>query len=183
LYKMNVIGKNNNHYSWSSDGKVFVISINLNKDQFVPENFGKYMETFNGSYFYNLNIPNNTKNISPNLKCVPSEEQMTQEDFRNFYKIRKQVAVGEISGEQSQLGIEEISQKLGKTGLVWLTKRVPIYNGTNWESFDDYTTKMLESSDIDPNTRFYKNPIGTSADLLFGDYTTEEMIDWLGLRQ
>ena len=98
--------------------------------------------------------------------------------------IQRDVASGLINETQAEQQLNRLVSEIGADGLAWITRRVPIYDGQTgrWISFGQYADNMVDDAGVDPDTRFAQDPVGTTADLMFGNYeSVDEIIEWLGL--
>ncbi len=106
-------------------------------------------------------------------------------DVARVQQISEAASRGEISQEEAERELEDVAMQVGADGMEWLVRHVPIYDseGDRWMLFDDYAHEMVEDYDTDPDSssRFEEDPVGTATDLMFGDYDTEDISDWLGL--
>jgi hypothetical protein len=47
-------------------------------------------------------------------------------------------------------------------------------------TFDSWARESAEDTGVDPNTRLAQDPVGATFDFVFGDPSTDEMVDWMG---
>jgi len=110
--------------------------------------------------------------------------QVTNAHIEQAQAIQRDVASGLINETQAEQQLNRLVSEIGADGLAWITRRVPIYDGQTgrWISFGQYADNMVDDAGVDPDTRFAQDPVGTTADLMFGNYeSVDEIIEWLGL--
>lgn len=74
-------------------------------------------------------------------------------------------------------------QSKSRQAALWLVRRMPVYYpGQGWVTFDQYAKNMIgELGSIDPNSRFEQDPVGTAFDLMTGNYTEDDLVEWFAL--
>jgi hypothetical protein len=100
-------------------------------------------------------------------------------------EIQRQVAAQEISRKEAENRLDDLLLEIGTDGLAWITRRVPVYDGQSghWLSFGQYADNLVDASAVDPAARFASDPVGTTTDLLYGDYdSTDDLVVWFGLK-
>jgi len=108
--------------------------------------------------------------------------QVTDVHIEQILRIQEQVANGEINRSDAEAQLDEIASEIGADALAWIVRRVPVYDSERdrWVTFDDFLRDWSIDYEMDADSRFAQDPVGTAADLMFGNYTTEELLDWFG---
>lgn len=96
--------------------------------------------------------------------------------------IYAQVASGEMNEGEAQKELDEIAREIGKSALAWIVGRMPVYSaeGGRWQSFDEYARDFAGDSGLDPDSRLAQDPVGVGVDLMFGDPSVDDILDWMG---
>jgi uncharacterized protein YgiM (DUF1202 family) len=111
--------------------------------------------------------------------------QVANWHIEQVLEIQRLVATRQMSRKEAEYRLDDIVLEIGTDGLAWITRRAPVYDGQSghWLSFGQYADDMVDASEVDPNTRFAQDPVGTATDLMFGDYdSADDLVDWFGLK-
>lgn len=103
--------------------------------------------------------------------------------IQRFQEIQENIERGEVSKADVYEEMDHILVEVGKEGFTWLVRRMPVYDTEigQWTTLDNFSRGLISDYEINPETRFGSDPVGTGVELMFGEYTTDDMIEWLGL--
>lgn len=79
---------------------------------------------------------------------------------------------------------EDVVRDQPKAAALWLIRRMPVYDEEDgWMTFDSYARKLDQDlNGVDPNSRFGQDPLGTTFDIMMGDYDSmSEVVGWIGV--
>lgn len=109
---------------------------------------------------------------------------VSQADIDYAIDIQRQVSAGTLSVNEAESRLEDLAVDIGAEGLEWLVRRVPIYDGQNWMSFDTYADNLVENYGTGNGTsRLEQDPIGSAMDLMFGNPSPNEILNIMGFGQ
>ena len=109
-------------------------------------------------------------------------ENVSDEHISQTLYVQSQVSRGMMSESQAEYQLENIYAETGKDAFAWVVRHVPVYDAdTGWHTFDDWAQDFAGTSGVDESSRLYNDPVGVGVDLFFGNPSTDQMLDWLGL--
>jgi len=148
-----------------------------------------YVRAPSGNTGWCVGAADNIQTLIP-LSAQPLSEtagqppQVTAAHIEWMLAIQRDVASGLINRAMAEQQLNQLLSEIGADGLAWIIRRVPVFDGQtgHWMSFAQYADNMADEVALDPGTRVAQDPVGTTADLMFGNYdSVDEIIDWLGL--
>jgi len=114
------------------------------------------------------------------LGALPSN--VTDSDVQRVRDAYARAWDGEL--DQTQLGAEldDISARIGKDALAWIVRNLPLYDAqtSTWQSFNGYAKNLGKESGVPSDSRLGRDPVGTAVDLMYGNPSPDEILDWLG---
>ena len=115
---------------------------------------------------------------------ISRPEEISDRDIAEIRTIQEQAARDEIDDEEAESKMLEAAAEIGIEGFTWIVRNVPIYDpdSESWMSFDNYARRLTGDPDaqIDPDSRFAKDPVGMTVDLFFRAPDPDTMMDWFG---
>jgi hypothetical protein len=109
-------------------------------------------------------------------------EGVTPEYISRVQQIYYDVSMGLMTQERALAELDGIQSQIGQTATAWIVRNLPAYNAVSgtWSAFEDYATALARDTGVNPNSRLAQDPVGTAIDLVYGNPSQSEILDWIG---
>ncbi len=127
--------------------------------------------------------PGSPQTSSLGTSSIQIPAGVTPQQLDRAKQIADQASKRQITKAQANAQLADLAKQVGKEGMAWIVKHVPIYDKTKgWLTFEEYLKTFSAQTGGTGNSRFDQDPVGTAADLMFGDYTADDIVKWFGLK-
>ncbi len=111
-------------------------------------------------------------------------EDVSLADVYVVKEIGRQASRREVTREEATQAISYRMSSKTTQSIAWLMRRMPIYDSDSAKlvPLDLYMHEQNwnEESGTGTNSRIAQDPVGTSVDLMFGEWTPEDLRSWMG---
>jgi hypothetical protein len=122
--------------------------------------------------------------LPPQLVSIALQEELPPrlsfEYIERLNNLRYGVASGRISPEFARQELKAIEEETGIDGLIWLARRVPIFDETikDWRLLDDYLIDQIGNLDFEEGSRVENDPFETVFDVMFTSSDPALFVEW-----